>query len=538
MNMLKSFLTMHIRGCFYEILFVLLPYTILVIFIAANYSSEQSKPRRMTEFQMSRQDRNSTASTYAINKASLDNSDTLEGISSSSSSPIVDGTTVAQFEESIQLPSAVDFLPHLTDAASLQPSYIESKHRRGVSIVIGIPTVKREKKSYLIETIDNIISNMDEIEQNDTMIVVYVGEQDLANVKIIAQQIRLRFGSFIDSGFLEIIAPSSSYYPDMNNLRRTLDDPLERLRWRSKQNLDFAFLMAYARAIGTFYLQLEDDIITKKGFVTTMKTFALEKTLNSTSSHWFALDFCQLGFIGKMFKSADLPWLISFFQMFYSDQPVDWLLSYVLNIKTCGLGESSKICAKRLAEVNIRYEPSLFQHVGIHSSLPGKVQKLKDEKFGEIPKFTPHHNPPAEVRSSIQPHQSYTIEKAYAGENFFWGLSPKRDDLIEFRFKQPATVHKYLFRSGSLEQPSDRFYNTTVEVLPVDADRLKGSAGVAYNVTKDGFLVVGSFNSIGIAEGVIDSQVSELKELRLHVHSDMKNWVVLREIHLQSNSVL
>lgn len=28
-----------------------------------------------------------------------------------------------------------------------------------------------------------------------------------------------------------------------------------------------------------------------------------------------------LGFIGKMFKSTDLPYLITYFQMFYNDQP-------------------------------------------------------------------------------------------------------------------------------------------------------------------------------------------------------------------------
>lgn len=48
---------------------------------------------------------------------------------------------------------------------------------------------------------------------------------------------------------------------------------------------------------GTFYVQLEDDILAKPSYVTEMKRFAFEKI--SRKEPWFVLDFCQLGFIGK-----------------------------------------------------------------------------------------------------------------------------------------------------------------------------------------------------------------------------------------------
>ncbi|XP_049548272.1 alpha-1,3-mannosyl-glycoprotein 4-beta-N-acetylglucosaminyltransferase A-like [Anopheles darlingi] len=522
--MIRGFLKFRMRVCLYELIVILVPCTILLIVIAAILSPEQTY--RMAKAQMWIQHRDSAGST---NELSPENIVTLEGLAANPTPAVTRKvTTAARLEESLQISSVFDFLPHLLDdSASLQPSYVESKRRQGVSIVLGIPTVKRDKRSYLVETIDNLIANMDEKEQNDTMIVVYVGEPVLEDVKTIAQQLRLRFGSFIDSGFLEIIAPPASYYPKMDNIRPTLNDPLERFRWRSKQNLDFAFLMAYARPRGAFYLQLEDDIITKKGFVTVMKNFALQNTAKKQSSDWFVLDFCQLGFIGKMFKSSDLPWLITFFQMFYKEQPVDWLLYYMISTKICRTDQNAADCKQKVAKLWIHYEPSLFQHIGTHSSLLGKVQNLKDDQFGKIPNFIPHLNPPAEVHSSIPPYQSHTIEKAYAGENFFWGLTPKPDDLIEFRFKQPITLRRYVVRSGSLEKPLDRFYNTTVEVLPVDS--LTGSAIVPHNVTNDGFLVVGSFDNYGKAEGVIDPKIGKLKELRLHVHSSIDNWVILRE---------
>ena len=41
--------------------------------------------------------------------------------------------------------------------------------------------------------------------------------------------------------------------------------------------------MMYAKDRGTYYVQLEDDVITKKGFVTTMKKSALQKTAENDS---------------------------------------------------------------------------------------------------------------------------------------------------------------------------------------------------------------------------------------------------------------
>lgn len=69
---------------------------------------------------------------------------------------------------------------------------------------------------------------------------------------------------FTDTGLIEIISPPGEFYPDMASLKQTLGDDMERVTWRSKQALDFSFLMMYAKDRGTFYVQLEDDVLTKK----------------------------------------------------------------------------------------------------------------------------------------------------------------------------------------------------------------------------------------------------------------------------------
>lgn len=72
--------------------------------------------------------------------------------------------------------------------------------------------------------------------------------------------------------------------------------------------------MFYAQPKATYYVQLEDDILSKPGYLTKMKHFAFKHT--ASHKDWFLLDFCQLGFIGKLFKSRDLSTLALFFVIF------------------------------------------------------------------------------------------------------------------------------------------------------------------------------------------------------------------------------
>ena len=89
----------------------------------------------------------------------------------------------------------------------------------------------------------------------------------------------------------------------------------------------------------------------------------------------------------------------------------------------CKLDQDHKKCKKEKEKLWIHYKPSLFQHIGTHSSLKGKVkdwpsqayqtiskvdmpiwpaalfqvQKLKDRQFGRVQLFVPHKNPPATI---------------------------------------------------------------------------------------------------------------------------------------------
>lgn len=427
------------------------------------------------------------------------------------------GSNISEQIGSLHLPSIFTYLPHLTGhPESLKPVYKLSMNRYGTSIVMGIPTIRREKIQYLAETVKSLIEGMTEEEKNICLIIVFVAEPwDEEYAVKVGEEMKDKFPQSIESGLLEVIAPPENFYPDMDHLKLTFGDTKERVRWRTKQNLDFSFLMLYARTRGFYYVQLEDDVIAKPGYISVMKTYADQQT----NDDWLLLEFSALGFIGKLFKSSNLPFVVEFFLMFHKDKPIDWLLDHLLWVKVCSPEKDPKHCDRMKAEVRKRFKPSLFQHVGTQSSLRGKTQKLKDKDFGKQAIFRAHVNPVASVHTTIKAYQKFFLKKAYIGEDVFWGLAPTEGDTVEFRFDPPIEIASYLFRSGHQNHPDDKFTNTIVEINPESDD-------------VNHYIQVGDFNSAGIATTELDPKYGKIAAIRLKVLQSSENWVVLSEIHI------
>ncbi|KAM6924025.1 alpha-1,3-mannosyl-glycoprotein 4-beta-N-acetylglucosaminyltransferase A-like [Xenentodon cancila] len=424
-------------------------------------------------------------------------------------------------------PNIYTYMPHLREHPdSLVPNVVLGKGRRGVSIVLGVPTVKREKQNYLVNTLSSLLFSLTTSECQDLLIIVFVAETDLDYVGKVAETIKKNFPKDVESGLLEVVSPSQYYYPDFSTLRETFGDSKDRVKWRTKQNLDFSFLMLYAQDKGTYYVQLEDDVIAKDGYYSDMKTFANREA----SRAWLYVEFSQLGFIGKMFRTHDLPLVAEFFLMFHKDKPIDWLLDHILWVKVCNPEKNEKDCTQQKALLRQRYKPSLFQHVGLHSSLPGKLQHLKDKDFMKQILYQVHTNPPAELSSSLKHYQQHSLDRLYNGDDFFWALTPVHGDYILFSFPQPIHISGYRFRSGNIKTSGDKFYNTTVEVLPSNGsakDKL-GIGSSNYKESDTGFIIIGAFEN-GLAEGEIDAALQPVSALRLVFQADSDVWALLSE---------
>ena len=95
-------------------------------------------------------------------------------------------------------------------------------------------------------------------------------------------------------------------------------------------------------------------------------------------------------------------------------------------------------------------------------------------------------------------------------------------------FQPPVLLESFKFVSGNAEHPSDRFFNTTCEILPDDAK--KASSLTKLPKLKDEFFTVGGFDNFGIAEGMIGEEVGKIKKFRLTINSSSENWAILSEI--------
>jgi len=86
----------------------------------------------------------------------------------------------------------------------------------------------------------------------------------------------------------------------------------------------------------------------------------------------------------------------------------------------------------------------LFLEKKIHCDNINQYFKLhlQDKQFGKITLFYAHENPEAIVETQIKPYKQYTLQKAYKGESFFWGLLPQPGDHLKFKFSHPIFIKK------------------------------------------------------------------------------------------------
>ncbi|KFD71512.1 hypothetical protein M514_06381 [Trichuris suis] len=435
------------------------------------------------------------------------------------------------------LPSVYANLPHITSRNAMMPAALVSAHRRGVYLAIGIPTVRRGRRNYLVETIRSLIHSMEEEERKYVLIVVLIAEQGLTNFasETIAQ-LQNTFGQYLREGLLELLVPSKEYYPpDIDTMEGTYGDPPERTRWRTKQNLDYMYLMSYCRSRGLYYMQLEDDLVTKLNFFSNIKFFVQKHSVDK----WFMLEFSSLGFIAKLFRCRTLPQLIQFIAIFYRDKPVDWLLSRLLQVRFCGLDKKPKDCEKAIREHVFTFKPSLFQHVGLESSLKGKLQTLKEKDFAAAAAsiqslFKPHLNPPCRLNSTLKHYKTFTLENAYKGIGHFWAFAPVAGDRLTLEFTPSVNLSGFTFTSGSKDHPNDVFNGTIFEIQPSKADH--ALSAYSQSSSLDGYYIVAVAGNGTDRVNVSFEDIVPTRCLRLSFPVSCVNWLLISELWIRVQS--
>ncbi|KAL0851870.1 hypothetical protein ABMA28_000166 [Loxostege sticticalis] len=409
----------------------------------------------------------------------------------------MNGTKASKgFQHIKPLDSSNFIFPHLSkDSEGLIPAYHMNSNRNMVDIVIGVPTVKRDRGNYLNRTLRDLMDGVVD-DQTTILVIVMIGEIDLKYVLDTALAIEKEFPHEIETGLLQIISPSEAYYPNIETLPATFSDSAMRTRWRAKLVMDRVFLMAYGHTKGSFYLMMEDDFVAKKSYTKAVKSYISYCT--QTKPDWLVIEFSHyFGSVGKLFRSYDVRHFILYLQLFYYNKPLELLIENYLEDKACGKIKTTEQCFNNIAKIRIKNPSSLFLHIG-------KYMKVEESKAVAGHTFFPHENPPLKgVVSDIKELPFHTAKMAYNGEYIFMGVYPEAGDVIEFWFQNPTELKSYLFQTGNYQNTNDLLKKADVEVLP--------AGGFRHNFTK-----VGSFDEFGLAKGNLDN-FGPLDAIRLRV---------------------
>jgi len=129
--------------------------------------------------------------------------------------------------------------------------------------------------------------------------------------------------------------------------KRTYGDSVDRVIWRSKQVIDYAFVYAAVKSQSEYHLALEDDVIVSRQFITAIQDFVELKK----NEKWIALDFAKFYSIGILFHSLELPKIVKHLLLFYQDEPVDGLLrSYIGITVSYAMSVNTKLLTFKIME--------------------------------------------------------------------------------------------------------------------------------------------------------------------------------------------
>ncbi|XP_064423101.1 alpha-1,3-mannosyl-glycoprotein 4-beta-N-acetylglucosaminyltransferase C-like [Latimeria chalumnae] len=416
-------------------------------------------------------------------------------------------TQVTLQKERIQQNKTFSIKDNVFNSLRIPYQYLLStppKTKRYLSI--GISSVKRQKENYLLETIRSIFSQSSPNELEEMVLVIYLANFDASLNIDTAEEIETNFAAHINASRLIVITCSKDIYPTLEGLKRNFNDADDRVRYRSKQNVDYAFLANFCANISDYYLILEDDVICARNFLTVIKKYVTEKAGPS----WTTLTFSKLGYIGKLYHNEDLPKLARFLLMFYDEMPCDWLLEHFHQSKA--------------QKEMIRYKPSLFQHVGFYSSFRSTHNELKDDDFQELA-IGLGDNPPASCYTDIEVYEKYGPEKAYENKGgFFWGKSLTSGSTFNVVFHQPISIQRLRIFTGSAEHRGDILQSGYLDIGK--NKNIENGKPVCKDFSKLGNFINGNFEMIGIHKNISD----KIDCLRIQVNQNQANWLIINSI--------
>ena len=355
-----------------------------------------------------------------------------------------------------------------------------------------------------------MISNLSVEDGKDVYMVIFMADFDETLKYAALTELSNGFKKHVDQGLLHLIFAPRGFYPPLSNMKTKFGDSQQRIAWRSKLVIDFAFLMYYCKDLSRYYLHLEDDLVPTPSLYPKLKNF-----ITSQKKPWLILDAALMGHTAKIYHSSDLENVATYLHLMYNEMPVDRLVSTWRRIKSDG---------------NFMSPPaSFFQHIGDNSSFIENKDSFKSKEtfFDEYDHKYKGLNPPATINSSM--HNSYDGAKPeYAynkGSGYFWVREVKKGDFIVIEFSSVTTVRAVFVDTGSNFAPTDQLKSGVLQAS-FQGDGNETQVNDSSNCRH--FETIGDFKNGRVKVSLHENR--KLFCLRILVRRDQAEWLFVREI--------
>eukprot|EP00795_Rhopilema_esculentum_P010995 gene10995-19834_t len=247
--------------------------------------------------------------------------------------------------------------PMRREEVTLAGSFKKKKGMYEAFMTIGISTIKRKTKgssaSYLERTLNTHLKNLTDTQKEEILIVIFLADWEKEKRDSIQERLMKTFDMHIKNNTIKLIYAPKRFYSSLSGLPQNFNDTKKRVRWRSKQALDYAFLAYYCSGLGKYYFHLEDDLESLSGFYKLIKDDLLSQAV--MNYQWSIRRYGHMGFIGMLIKDEFLHGLADFWRLNYFEMPLDWSYMHFLGLLTRSGQEKDSTIMR-------------FRHIGRQSS--------------------------------------------------------------------------------------------------------------------------------------------------------------------------
>ncbi|XP_048214197.1 alpha-1,3-mannosyl-glycoprotein 4-beta-N-acetylglucosaminyltransferase-like protein MGAT4E [Perognathus longimembris pacificus] len=290
-------------------------------------------------------------------------------------------------------------------------------------LTVGISSVSQQNQGNLLNTLASLYRACSPAEKKQLTVLVHLADANFTWLQKTVAHISRLYSSQILAGKLLLIHAPPDAYPTVEGTQNETSQG----QFYSKQNTDYAFLMSFARNLSTYFLLIEDNVFCAPNFVTHI--YSTVATMKPTS--WVLLEFSNMGLLGKLFHSRNLPFLAQFLLLFHKEKPLDRL---ILHFRTL-----------LIQKTPLLYRPFLFYH------------RLYSHPTGDKNATSIHENPhgphvfPAAVYTDMKvfdvhlPWEAYTLD-----ESFFLTYNVSTGNHLTVLLNHPANLRRVQVITGAI----------------------------------------------------------------------------------------